>query len=147
METTHQKKPCTNFLEKDTYYSITLNASDKYQYVGKSSKDRMALFRANYYAILIGMEDTNYLLYTEISEPRNVNSTIGPRLHLHGFIKFKTNSAIKEFLLSTHYKLNRLGIVDMDTCEDQDYWRSYCKKQQHIVMEKPFTNMAPPAEK
>lgn len=133
-----------NLLEKDVYYSMTLNPNDKYQYPGK--QDRMQLFRNTYYGIFVGWTDTNYLFYTELSEPKNVNGTIGPRLHLHGFIKFTTNAAIKRFLLHEHYKLNRIGIVDIDTIDDQEYWKKYCKKQQHIIMEKPLTNMSKPSE-
>lgn len=128
-----------NLIEKDIYYSMTLNPNDKYQFAGKP--DRMQLFRNTYYGIMVGWTETNYLFYTELSEPKNVNGTIGPRLHLHGFIKFTSNKAIKNFLLHEVYKLSKLGIVDIDTISDEEYWKKYCKKQQHIIMEKPLTNM------
>lgn len=130
-----------NLLEVNTPYSITLNPNDSHQYAGK--QDRMEKFRNNYYGITVKWAQLgiNYVLYTELSEPKNSNGTIGPRLHLHGIIKFKTNEAIKRFLLFEYYELTRCGIVDIDTIDDMDYWQKYIQKQQHIINETPLTNL------
>lgn len=130
-----------NFLEKG-YYAITINPSDKHQYFGK--KDRIQLFRNFLHEQLLSLSQwrIGYSLCLELSEPKS-NSTAsknGPRLHVHGIIRFTSTLSIKNFLLMGMYNMTRYSNYDIDTIDNMQIWYDYCHKQQHIMKEKEFTN-------
>lgn len=131
----------SNFLEKG-FYAITINPDDKHQYFGK--KDRLKLFRDFLHAQLLQLSEwhIDYSLCLELSEPKNNSkfSKNGPRLHVHGIIRFKATLSIKNFLLMGIYNITRYSNYDLDTIEDMQIWYNYCHKQQHIMKEKEFTN-------
>lgn len=135
------KKPKDIFYRKDILYSITVNPDDKFQYLGKS--DRMQSFRNLIAGIFVKypQQKTDYYLMVELSEPREVNPPgVGPRLHIHGMIRFNSNKAVKQFLLTDFYQLTRLGHVDIDVVNDFEYWDDYIHKQFVILQEFPISN-------
>lgn len=127
---------------KDKLYSITLNPTDKYQYFGKIG--RFKLFRSFIFQEIQHWSQMgiDYELYIEISEPRGmkVPPYRGPRLHLHGYINFKTISSIGYFLSLGYYKLLKFTSVDIDTIADPKAWLSYCKKQ-HLFKNNRLSNL------
>lgn len=127
------------FFKKNNNYSITICPKDKYQYYSK--QNRLSKFNNLINELVISYHTNNidYLLYTELSEPRS-KSVNGPRLHIHGTLRFRTNRSIKWFLLYGYYNLTRIGIIDFDTIADTLAWLQYCKKQQHIIKTYPITN-------
>ena len=130
-----------NFIEKGIY-AVTINPDDKHQYFGKA--DRLQLFRTTCHNGLLFLRSihVDYHLYIELSEPKNNSqgSKNGPRLHLHGILKFRSTLSIKNFLLHGIYNLTRWSNYDLDTIKDLDIWKAYCQKQQHIMKETPISN-------
>lgn len=131
----------SNFLEKG-YYAVTINPSDKHQYFGKN--DRLKLFRNFLHEQLLQLSQwkIGYALCLELSEPKSNSqcSKNGPRLHVHGIIRFTSTLSIKNFLLMGVYNITRYANYDIDTIDDMQIWYDYCHKQQHIMKEKEFTN-------
>lgn len=119
--------PPENFFILNTWYSFTLNPIDKYQYFGK--EDRFIRFCNFCYENLFILHC--YELHVEVSEPRgfHVQGYSGPRLHLHGKLKFRSKKELAKFLLTGYYKLLRWSSVDIDTIGDMEKWDAYCIKQ------------------
>lgn len=132
---------CNNLYERGKYYAVTVNPDDQHQYCGKP--DRIQRVRNMYYDTMVSWAQykIDYKFYTEISEPKMINGGIGPRVHLHGWVKFNSNKGIKKFLCDELYKLSRGGIVDIDTIDDLVIWEKYITKQQHIIQLPPLTNL------
>ena len=118
-------------LKTKTYYSITLNPSDKSQFLG--NPNRYSKFHTRIYNILIDLK-VQYDLNIEISEPSGMKTQgySGPRLHLHGIIYFKTREQLQNFLLKGYYEITRISSIDIDTIENLQTWSDYCQKQ-HIL--------------
>ncbi len=121
-------KQLTQFYKPYDWYSITLNPIDKHQYFGK--ENRYQRFRSFVYEQFFELKCA-YTFKIEISEPRGMKTQgyNGPRLHLHGRIRFKNNKEVAKFLLDTYYKLLRWTSVDIDSIEDIVIWDAYCDKQ------------------
>lgn len=119
------------YYQKDKLYSVTLNPVDSSQFAGKS--DRLDKFRKRMYNVLLEC-DIQYDFIIELSEPRGmkVQGYLGPRLHLHGVIKFKNNKQIYKWLMNDYYKLTRISSIDIDTINDLQKWSNYCMKQKVI---------------
>ncbi len=119
--------PIDNFYKLHTWYSFTLNPIDKHQFFGKV--DRYMKFRNFVYENLFIL--ANYEAFIELSEPRgfSIQGYSGPRLHIHGKLKFDTKSELAKFLLLSFYSLTRWTSVDIDTIDDSDWWYKYCTKQ------------------
>ncbi len=120
--------PKENFYTLNKRYSLTLNPVDKFQFLGKV--DRYNKFRNFIYEQLMLLSCT-YEFFIELSEPRGMHTQgyAGPRLHLHGWIEFKTRRDIGKFLLVDFYKLTRFASIDIDTISNFATWIKYCKKQ------------------
>lgn len=120
-----------NFFHTNRKYSITLNPIDKYQYYGLP--DRIQKFRNFMYDHLLVLT-CQYEFYIEISEPRgmHIQGYNGPRLHLHGWLLFKTKSQLGSFLVNQYYMLLKISSVDIDTIDDEAKWLEYCQKQRLI---------------
>ena len=120
-------------------YALTYNPCDQYQYFGQSN--RLVQFKDFINETFVGYpsKGIHYELYIELSEPRNKTRT-GPRLHIHGTLKFHSKKAVRWFLLIGFYQLLQNGILDLDTINNQQIWDQYCKKQQHIINVPPITN-------
>lgn len=131
----------TNFLEKG-WYAITIKPDDKHQYFGKV--DRLQKFRSHVHEAFLFLTGyhIDYTFNIELSEPKTNEkwSKNGPRLHLHGIIRFKSTLSIKNFLLHGIYNLTRWCLYDLDTIGHMDIWYNYCHKQEHIMNTEPITN-------
>lgn len=131
------------FFAKGEEYSITICPKDTLQFFGKEKRMEKFIDVINEVFLTFSAHRIDYILFTELSEPKKTTlsqSPNGPRLHLHGVIRFRYNLSIKWFLLQGYYKLTRIGIIDFDTIKDMSTWLSYCQKQQHIMMKKPISN-------
>ncbi len=113
-----------------TPYAVTITPCDKYQYGGRV--DRYERFRNHWYEEFLTLK-FKYEMFIEISEPLNqkmlMKGTLGPRLHIHGVIQFKTNRELGEFLLNTVYRWLRMANVYIHTISESDVWHSYYSKQ------------------
>lgn len=132
----------STFYQKHTWYTITINPSDDYQYFGKP--DRMTKFKNFMYEQFLSWPQfgIHYYFNYELSEPTtNALKSQGiPRLHLHGIIKFNSNKSIKHFLLNELYKISKYSIYEIDTIKDPQLWCNYCQKQQTVINETPLSN-------
>ncbi len=140
LENSTQKpiKAKENYYKLDTYYSITINPIDKYQFY--TNPTRFERFRNFVYENMISTK-MEYELYIEISEPHGMKTQgyTGPRLHLHGYLLFRNGTELRQFLLSGYYKLLRFASVDIDTIADRQVWKTYCTKQ-HLFHNRRISN-------
>lgn len=130
------------FYDKGLLYSVTINPADKHQYNGNI--DRLQKFRNFMNEQLISLSEygIRYFFTIELSEPREVKQgTTGPRLHLHGIIKFCSKKSVKYFLMNVLYSWSRFAYVDIDKCNDKDKWVGYIMKQQRIIDTQPLSSM------
>ncbi len=130
-------QPTKLFYVPNVMYSITINPSDKYQFLGKPERLIKFMNFMNENVISWNQIGINYELYFELSEPRNTTG-VGSRLHMHGTIEFRTNKAVRSFLLNEMYKITRYAVFDIDTIDDPLYWKAYCTKQQSIIHCEPL---------
>lgn len=121
------------FYQPHTRYALTIAPQDKYQYVGRV--DRFKLCSKLLIDTMKELENNGieFCLYPELSEPRNINGTIGPRFHVHGVLLTGDTATVKYLLLDGIYKMSKLGIVDIDTIKDHQKWFDYCTKQRPII--------------
>lgn len=127
-------KANTKLLYDKGVYALTINPDDKHQFVGKP--DRLSKFRNMMYESLLcySQYGIQYTMWIEISEPdSNVSCSLGPRLHLHGILKFCSKKAVRHFLLTEFYKLTRYSVIKLKPIDNIDQWLKYCTKQQHIM--------------
>lgn len=127
------------FFNKDINYSVNICPDNKHQYFGKP--ERLKKFRQMIYEhfLILNDKDIDYYFIIECSEPTS-KSEYGPRLHLHGVIRFKTNTIIRDFLINKYYQLLGIGILEFDTIQQLDIWEAYIHKQVHIMQQRPLTN-------
>lgn len=125
------------------YYSITINPEDRYQHFGMLGINRMQKFRELMRDTLYPWKTDfgiDYYFRIELSEPRDINNTRGPRLHLHGVILFTSRKSVYNFLLECLPKLAKFTHVNIDTINDINQWEQYVEKQRDIVTVKPMAS-------
>lgn len=131
------------FYVKDKYYSVTINPEDKYQHQG--TPGRFKAFKSLMYELFLSLsaQHIDYKFNIELSEPKNNRFGSGPRYHVHGWIRFRSNHSIFQFLDNTYYRWTRIGHVDIDTVDDLKIWELYMTKQQHLfkTMDPVLTNL------
>lgn len=127
------------FFEPHKWYAVTLAPNDHSQFFGKKSRMEKFINRMNERFMCYTQYGIKYWFAIELSEPRSKSMT-GPRLHLHGKLRFSSRKSVKKFLLDLYYLLTRIGMVDIDTIDDEAIWDTYCKKQQYIICEDYITN-------
>lgn len=129
------------FYESGNTYAVTLNPQDKYQYFG--NPDRLQKLHNKLYELFLNRpKGMDYKFFFEISEPKLLKCEKGgPRIHIHGWITFNTDKSVYKFLLTFLYKLQHIGILDIDTIDNMDTWQSYCTKQQRYINVKPLSNV------
>lgn len=130
------------FFKKDSYYSVTINPEDKFQYMG--TPDRFKRFRSLMYELFLSLsaQHIRYKFNIELSEPKNNKHGSGPRYHVHGWILFRSTHSIFQFLDNTYYRWTRLGHVDIDSINDLSKWEKYMSKQAHIFRISPILSSA-----
>lgn len=140
-KTPYVKTSLKAIYEKKVWYSITINPSDKYQYIGKS--DRLKLVQNFIYEQMLPLRTSkiHYRYSLDISQPSKVGAdSLGPRVHLHGRIAFACTGSILDWQLQHMYRLSRWGHVDIDTIKSLDEWDTYCDKYNHITKIPPQTS-------
>lgn len=128
-----------SFYRTGEWYSLTIAPNNKRQYIRDG--ERIGKCRKYMYDKVLAwpQHGIEYWLRPELSEPRKSTfdkngdpSTIGPRLHWHGMIRFLNNKSILYWLVYGMSYLMIDCVVDIDTISDYDVWVSYCKKQESI---------------
>lgn len=109
-------------------YALTINPSDRYQYIDKKKWADRYKSCHDYIVRLFSdasLNQTYYHLWEELSEVTNSKLS---RYHLHGVICFETQDALRYwllemtiFLMPTQWELKPID----DLCK----WESYCQKQ------------------
>ena len=126
------------FYKSNIRYEITICPNDKHQFHGSPRRLQLwimdmqkCLTKAfDYYGIL-------YRLYWELSEPRAINKednkkSSGSRLHFHGYVEFKSDLIVGNFLLKSLYMLGRWSDVQVNSYR-KAYWSKYIVKQSLVV--------------
>lgn len=122
------------FYRVNLWYSLTINPENRYQYLG--SDHRYTNFIRWLKAELREIFETTGVTYVgnvELSEPKKLLDSVGPRLHFHGMFKFKDNAQIFKFLLLGLNRMARIGQVDIDTVGDLPTWVDYCRKHEMVM--------------
>lgn len=138
------KKPSVFYIPK-VWYAITIAPTDKYQFAGKEL--RMTRFKnfINEQLMVWTKYKIQYHFNMELSEPKLIKSnSIGPRLHLHGMIRFKCRMAVLKFLTNVLYDVSRFAQIDIDSINDMGVWYNYITKQEEIFkcyIDPVFTNV------
>ncbi len=129
------------FYEINKIYSITINFNDQSQYRRiKNPYTRFHRFKELIYDTIGNGKDIRYLLHFDISEPLEMMVNKYPRIHMHGCIKFLSNEAIRDWLMTITILLSKVAYVNIDTIEDISIWQEYCTKYDHITGVIPIQN-------
>ncbi len=135
-------KKAKTFYKKYEKYSITINPCDKYQCLGQP--DRLTEFKNFMNEQFIGYPShgIHYEFHIELSEPREIKQgQAGPRLHLHGWVEFKSSKSIRHWLLHEMYNISRYAYMQIDTISHLADWKLYCEKQKDIMQIGILTNI------
>lgn len=128
-------------LKPEETFFITINPDDKHQYHRVSDrlclswKDRYNAFMKywrNKLTELLALYETDYHLNVECSEPYTDKKHSFPRLHLHGYIRFTTIEAIKQFQLITCLHLMTKANINIKRIGNIEGCDEYCRKQQFL---------------
>lgn len=132
------------FYVTDQVYAVTIQPDDMRQHYGKQK--RLFLFRRDYYNdfFLMPKYGIEYKFQIELSEPRQ-SVTNKPRLHMHGWVRFKTEYAVFRWLYSVMPKLLVSARLEITKCTDIEVWESYMSKQEAVFsdLDVLFTNTGP----
>ena len=131
------------FYEPDKWYWITYNPEDKCQYLGKV--DRLERFR-QHIADKLKIINIIYYVVIEFSEPRGERPRAysGPRLHIHGLIKFKDTKTVLQWLNYGMYYWCKQGRLDIDTPQKLEDCFKYMRKQRILKIQySNIYNMTP----
>lgn len=135
----NEKTP-TRVYKAGDLLTFTINPQDTFQYFG--AENRFNKFRHNMHQKFLDIFDQDLIPYwskIELSEPVNEIKYPGPRLHLHGFIKLKTEESVFKFLCDTVYELTNIGITKINHCLNESMltgWENYLQKQTPIFKNK-----------
>lgn len=127
----------------DVLYAITIKPDNSLQFFNKPN--RLAKFRNIYYEKFLNYHRyMDYVFNLEISHPIGDIKSEGPRLHLHGLFKFKSNKAIFIWLLNKMPDLlihSQLHIFELDLTgkTSSKEWMEYMVKQRKQVPMDVFT--------
>lgn len=119
------------FYEKDKWYAITIAPDDRLQWF--KDKKRYNHFYEYYRKLLIDLFDAKHYEYyfrIEASEPRGEIQSSGPRLHLHGYLKMKSKSAVFQLLVHALCQLLEHSRLEVTICNDVTAWWDYIHKQE-----------------
>lgn len=137
-------KKLESFFQKGVTYSITLSPPDKYQFL-KAKVNRYRKFHNFVYANTIGWR-FDYNLFIELSEPKECPyESRGPRLHLHGVIRFNTVQEIFKFLSLQYAMLLSWTRVNIDTIKELPVWTTYCTKQRFMPIDNRISSNSEPS--
>lgn len=130
----------TPFYKTNTFYSITINPDNNHQgNLKQGAHGRMVQVKTLLWDVFNKYPEIYHILHLDISEPTSIRPSY-PRIHFHGVILFRTNIAIRLWLVEVLYKLKNWCNIDIDTISDIKIWESYCKKYDHITNIPPLNN-------
>lgn len=138
-------------LHEHITYAFTLNPDDKRQFFTAPQKnlsqsaERLKTFTHKWHAILtemFSMNETDFHLNIECSEPIKDSNDRPPRLHFHGYIRFNSVFAIREFLLINARVLKTMSNFTIKEIDDPDKWMDYIHKQTFLMLGE-INNMPP----
>lgn len=134
----------TNYFVKDKWYAVTLNPCDSHQYFTKTDRRHKFINYVNEKLLHYSKLQIDYYFTVELSEPHvgKFNNNAGPRLHLHGCIKFNSNKGLTIWLLNYYHILLQDCLVDIDKINHPSIWIEYIHKQQEITNFPNLTNLA-----
>lgn len=120
-------------------FAITINPNDTCQYYPKNYpstwKTRLKEFKDHWnkrFIELFSLYDVDYYLPIEVSEPFRTGEQKDPRIHFHGIIRFKDESAVMQYLLCTHHYLMKWCNIKIDKLQDQEEWIEYMEKHNFL---------------
>lgn len=140
-------------LHEHVTYAFTLNPDDKRQYYTAPEKNlsqstnRLKMFTTKWHALLtemFSMNETDFHLNIECSEPIQESNDRAPRLHFHGYLRFNSVFAIREFLLINARVLKTLSNFTIKPIDDPDKWLDYIHKQSFLML--GHINNMPPGQ-
>ncbi len=140
MKKTPERLNMKTFYRLHTKYAVTITPSDTYQFNKKVDRLTKFINIMNEKFIHYPSIGIHYKFYIELSEPGEVYESKGPRLHLHGWVEFKSHRAIKQWLLYEIYNISVYAHFKIGPITDMTIWDKYCTKQQHIIKESPLSN-------
>lgn len=128
-----------------TKYEITITLKDQYQCLVNNSTIRNDLdegvdFKYDPYARLLNHQKwfvthimpllnnyCEYKLYLELSDPQVLDDKCWPRIHYHGYIRFKNNEKLLLWKLNGAHDLGKYGRIQLNPYREK-YWMQYCIK-------------------
>lgn len=123
------------FYKVNVKYSITINLDDQHQgrKMGKAFT-RLVLCKKYVQEILDRYNEyIDYVLYLDISEPKEMKFNKKPRVHFHGLIRFSDAKGILDWLIMVSPKLSEIAYINIDTYDGDQYYEKYCKKYCGII--------------
>lgn len=134
--------------ETNRWYAITICPRDgllrgttkRGTYTGSSNAtQQLNRYRDHLHGELLSITDTEYSLWADISEPREMNADKLPRIHYHGVIKFVNRNAVLEWLLTHAPRIvGNVGLLKIDTIDCPEHWLKYCKKYVPLTRQQPL---------
>lgn len=126
---THNTSPKLSILEPkviclQTYYSITINPNDDYQFFNDIESVRIKKAENHIKYIMRKYINIRFSLYIDVSR-------VG-RIHWHGTIMFPFINSIKFFYTEVINELLSKHHIEIDTINDSDKWFHYCTKTAHL---------------
>jgi len=124
----------------NTWYAITINPEDTYQFIGKPDRLNKCVDHMNEVLLTaLNIYGITYVIHIDISEPREVKyKGPGARIHFHGRIMFNNNDQLVKFLLYGQCAIAQCGQTLYKEIDNYDKWEVYCKKYDHIHGKTPI---------
>lgn len=123
-----------------TWYAITINPEDSYQFIGKPDRLNKCINHMNEVLLTaLSIYGITYVIHVDISEPKEVRyKGTGARVHYHGRIMFNNNDQLIKFLLYGQCAIAQCGQTLYKQIDHYDKWDAYCKKYDHIHGKSPL---------
>lgn len=130
-ENGQEKDPLGLFFKPNTFYEVTINPD--MQHYGRVDRIHRVV-RSFTKCIDKFREHCEFEFYPELSEVRYGNKNRGnpSRWHYHGWIKFKHELGIGEFLLNVQPALQNYSDYSINAFR-ADHWSAYIVKQSSIM--------------
>lgn len=130
------KEPNEMFYKKGIWYAFTYNPitlKQRYSKCDDNPRTRGKLFRKDMAELFqnFGRDDIEYYTRIEISNKHNnfSDKAPGPRLHLHGIIRFRTECSVYLFMMYHLNKFGDTGQFEIAPVHAAQTWYDYMHKQ------------------
>lgn len=126
----------SDMVDLNVWYAITINPDNKHQYI-EYKRDRLEYVYAyllNYHMLKLS-DYSDYILYPEISTPKEDNKRGITRIHYHGKIRFTKTEGIFIWYMYVLNNLKSISVVKFDTIANAKTWENYiAKNKQQMIM-------------